>query len=191
MAENFQKLNLLFDTNQLISELNENSSLFNELNFRKEAPGSPHKEMDDIWVRYNDIEPYKEKGSLDGFNDEHDSVWYPSEKQLPSVKPIVFKLMSDVQGERLGGILITKLPPGGKIDKHTDAGWHAGYYEKFYVAIQNNSGAKFCFDEGCMEPENGEVFWFKNSVNHWVVNGSNEDRIAMIVCIKPNIVRGV
>lgn len=138
-----------------------------------------HSDMNDIWVRYNHIDNLGEH-----FNDSHESVWYPIIERIPEVLPIVFDLMAAVSGERLGGVLITKLKAGGKILPHIDRGWHAGYYDKFFVPIQNDKGAIFCWDDQVIEPEAGDIWQFNNDVNHWVENNSNRDRIAMIVCIK-------
>lgn len=157
---------------------------FDQYPYRRTVPGSPHVDMTDIWVRYNDVAPYLEKGSLEGFGDEHDSVWYPIVDKLPSVKPMVFALMAAVEGERLGGVLVTKLPPGGKILPHTDAGWHAAYYDKFYVPITAPQGSFMGFDDGEIHAQLGQAWWFDNSNEHWVENPTQEDRISMIVCIR-------
>jgi hypothetical protein len=141
--------------------------------------GSPHRAMTDIWVRYNaphNLGP--------AFNDEHDAVWYPAWQQLPELHALVFDLMRRVEGERLGGILITKLPPGGVIAPHVDTGWHADYYEKFYIAIANPPGALFGFPDGAIAAEDGDCWWFDNSVPHAVHNNSTTERLALIVCIK-------
>ena len=155
----------------------EDDSLFGLYEWRREKYA--HKDMRDIWVRYNhpdNIGP--------NFNDEHESLWYPVAKILPEVFPICFGLMASASGERLGGVLITKLSAGGKIARHVDQGWHAGYYQKFYVPIKNEPGSKFCWDDVEIDPKPGEVYEFDNSVPHWVENNSSSDRIAMIVCIK-------
>lgn len=172
------------DVLPLQQELLANLDEFDKYNQRRTFPNSPHAQMNDIWVRYNDINPFLAKGSLEGFEAEHDSVWYPVIDKLPSVKNVVFDLMRIVDGERLGGILITKLPPGGHIKRHTDAGWHAQYYDKFYVPILNSKGSIFGFDDGIIDPELGQAWWFDNSNPHWVDNNSDTDRIAMIVCIR-------
>ncbi len=156
----------------------QDASLFNKYNWRKDKYA--HSDMEDIWVRYN-----HPSNIGDAFNDEHDSVWYPVLEDIPEVLPIVFGLMAAVGGERLGGVLITKLPAGGSIKPHIDEGWHAGYYSKYFVPIQNDDGAVFCWDGLELNPLAGEVYEFDNSVLHWVENRSNRDRIAMIVCIKP------
>lgn len=180
------RIGLRLNVEPLKQALHRHNYLFGEYPFRATAPGSPHAEMEDIWIRYNDIRPCLESGDLSYFADEHDSIWYPSYYLLPEVHKPIFDIMQAVRGERLGGVLITKLPPGGMIQPHTDAGWHAEYYDKYFVPIQNAKGAVFGFDDGIIDPEEGDVYWFDNSKNHWVANNSIEDRIAMIVCIKTN-----
>lgn len=162
--------------------------LFGRRTARADTYDSPHTQMSDIWVRFNSPENLsRDQGQ---FKDEHDSVWYPEAASLPEVRPIVFALMAAVEGERLGGILITKIPPGGGIAPHVDDGWHAGYYEKYFVPIQNDQGAVFGFDEGEIHATPGEVYWFNNSRPHWVKNDSTRDRIAMIVCIRSHKFEG-
>lgn len=138
-----------------------------------------HNDMSDIWVRYNAIE---NMGA--GFNDEHSSVWYPAADRLPEALRIVFTIMMLVKGERLGGVLITRLKPGGKILRHVDDSWHSHYYDKFLVPIQNEAGAEFFWDDFSICPVAGDVYEFCNTIPHWVENNSASDRIVMIVCIK-------
>lgn len=140
---------------------------------------SPHCETSDIWVRYNE---YGKRFDND-FHGPHDAVWYPASRVLP-VKPLIFKLMRECEGERLGGILITKIPPGKSIKPHTDKGWHAGFYEKFAIQVQAHPKQAFHFDDVSLVTKPGDVFWFNNSYSHWVTNDSPIDRITMIVCIK-------
>ncbi len=177
----FNKIYHGLDIQPALSELMVNDHLFGEFNARKEAPGSPHSEMSDIWVRYGDVSSMIESGDFSSIADEHDSIWL---KDLPEVKKLCFDVMALVDGERLGGVLITKLPPGGKINPHTDSGWHAEYYDKYYVPIKNGYGSVFGFNEGIINPDCGDVWQFDNSKLHWVENNSTDDRIAMIICIK-------
>ncbi len=167
----------------LLLEIKSQPELWNKNRLRKDRAGSPHCEMDDIWIRYNDI-----KNEGPEFNDEHDSVWYPSYYSLPSARSLIFDLMANVYGERLGGILITKIPPGGSIAPHTDDSWHVRYYDKFYISLESTTGANFSTEtEKGIEtvcPDPGDVYWFDNKNRHWVVNNSTGDRMTLIVCIK-------
>lgn len=190
MSEYYAKVAVDLDVLPLQRAILRQPKLFGKYPQRGNFEGSPHCAMKDIWVRYNDIEPYLERGNLDGFADEHDSVWYPAAYAIPQVRKVVFDLMRIVEGERLGGILITKLPPGGKIEKHVDGGWHASYYDKYFVPILNEEGATFSFEDGVIHPKVGEAYWFNNAVPHWVDNNTDSDRIAMIVCIRHQGVKG-
>lgn len=190
MSEYYARVATDLDVLPLQRAILRQPKLFGKYPQRGNFEGSPHCAMKDIWVRYNDIEPYLERGNLDGFADEHDSVWYPAAYAIPQVRKVVFDLMRIVEGERLGGILITKLPPGGKIEKHVDGGWHASYYDKYFVPILNEEGATFSFEDGVIHPKVGEAYWFNNAVPHWVDNNTDSDRIAMIVCIRHQGVKG-
>ena len=163
-----------------VKELTDNAHLFGEFNARKDA-GDIHAQMTDIWLRYGDTSDMQESGDYSSIADEHDSIWL---NDLPSCRRLCFDVMHLVDGERLGGVLITKLPPKGQILPHIDGGWHADYYDKYYVPLQNESGSRFCFDNGSINPVPGDVWAFDNSKNHWVENNSNKDRIAMVICIR-------
>lgn len=158
----------------LLWALQSNEHLWNKNTERTASVSSPHHGLDDIWARY----------AADAkSNGEHDSVWYPSEI-TEHVKAIVYPLMQFVQGDRLGGVLITRIKAGKECRPHQDNGWHARYYKKFGVQIQSAPGQKFCFDNEELETMPGDVFMFKNEFMHWVKNDTPHDRITMIVCIK-------
>jgi quercetin dioxygenase-like cupin family protein len=137
---------------------------------------SPHHGLSDIWARYADPATMKEDGS-------HESIWYPCADLLP-VKDMVYRLMAEVRGERLGGVLITRIKPGQICKPHTDPGWHARYYDKYAVQIEAAPEQTFHFDGQSLVTKPGDLFWFDNSFTHWVTNDSQRDRITMIVCIK-------
>ena len=182
MPRTHKKIDLLLDVAPLREAIDNNPQLFDEFTFRKDNPLSPHREMQDIIFRYNARENFNDDRAK--FNEEHDPVWYEGATVIPEVKDIVFAVMAKVRGERLGMVLCTKLPPGGEIAPHIDGGWHAEYYKKYYVAINNKPGATFHFVDGVIEPREGEVYEFDNSETHWVENNSDEDRVSLIVCIR-------
>lgn len=169
------------DTSPLKEKLVSTPQLFGLHTWRSDVYA--HSDMKDIWVRYN-----AESKIGARFNDMHYPEWYPCYwKHLkPMVDLVVQPLMAAVQGESLGGVLITKLPPGACVKRHIDKGWHAQFYEKFYVAVKNAPGAVFGFEGGDIAPNEGDVYCFNNGIPHWVNNFSTEDRISMIVCIRTN-----
>lgn len=154
----------------------EHPELWNQNKTRTESPDSPHHGLDDIWARYGD--PSR---AVDGL--PHDAFWYPSADVL-GVKALCLDIMRAVDGIELGGVLITRIPPGAKCKPHTDPGWHARRYEKYGVQITSAPGQKFCFEGESLETKPGDLFWFDNQYSHWVTNPTQYERVTMIVCIR-------
>jgi hypothetical protein len=171
------------DVTPLLLELKNNPQLWNTNTYRTSNPNSPHREVDDIWIRYNRMEVLENTPEL--LHAEHDSVWYPAIERLPSLRKLALDLMHHVKGERLGGILITRIPPWKQVYPHDDRGsWHAAYYDKYAVQLESAPGQSFEFEEGGFAAAPGDVYWFNNQVKHWVTNNSDFDRITAIICIR-------
>ena len=156
--------------------LQQHPELWNQNTERTAAPLSPHYGLDDIWVRYGDAERARD-------GQPHDSFWYPAADTL-GVKPTCYALMAHVQGDELGGVLITRIPAGKECRPHCDPGWHARRYQKYAVQITSAPGQKFCFHGEELESKPGDVYWFDNQYEHWVENPTQYERITMIVCIR-------
>lgn len=171
-----------FDIDGSVKEISEHPELWNIYTMRTAEVGSPHRDVDDIWIRYNAWDNFR--GNRIAFNEEHESVWYPSIEKLPSIKELVMDVMSYVRGERLGGVFITKVPAGKSVGKHIDNGWHSRYYDKFAVQLKSNTHQEFCFDNYELCSEEGDLYTFDNSKMHWVTNNSQEDRITLIITIR-------
>lgn len=179
MSECFTKLDLTVNVSAVADYL-VSCNLWGE-HPQRGLGNSPHREMVDIWARYNDPEPCYQTGDWSSFADPHESIWL---KEIPGVREICAQIMEFLGGSALGGVLLTKLPPGGEIYPHTDSGWHAAYYDKYYVPIINEKGSKFIFPDGEFEANPGEVWAFRNDVTHAIENNSETQRISMIVCCK-------
>lgn len=185
--KHFLKVLAGIDVAPVLSQLDAHPELWNSQSLRKAAPGSPHSQMSDIWVRYNDPSRI-DLANREAFNDEHIPVWYPAWKALPALRPLVLGLATEVQAEMIGGVLITRIPPGEGIAPHVDRGWHVDYYDKIYLSLRSAPGADFvCEHEGRIErlnPHPGDVYLFDNRKRHWVENNSDEDRITLIICLR-------
>lgn len=178
------KMSQGFPVSDALEQINAHPELWNLIQFRRVKDGTPHKVVDDIWVRYNAWRNFD--GDHAKFNSEHDSSWYPAADDLPAIKDLAFGVMSMVRGERLGAVLITRVPPGGMVEPHIDGGWHAGYYEKFAIQLKGNDRQAFCFEEKKLVTHPGDLYWFRNDIPHWVTNDSDEERITLIICIRRN-----
>ena len=155
--------------------LQQHTELWNQNTARTQNPDSPHHGLDDLWVRYGapDQDPSK----------PHDSHWHAPADVL-GLKPICLDIMRLVGGSIMGGVLITRIPPGATCKPHHDRGWHADVHDKYALQITSAPGQKFCFDDIEIETAPGDLFWFENQSTHWVLNPTNYERITMIACIK-------
>ena len=169
-------------------QLEKSPDLWDRHPFRTSDPNNPFHGTSDIWVRYNDAAPYLALNDFTGFNGPHVPINYPAWYRLPAVRDICFLLMTMVRGEMLGGVLITRVPPGGGVRPHEDIGWHVDTMSKFFIPLTAAPGMLFgASDEDHVEeacPEVGDVVYFDNRRTHWVVNRSEIDRITLIVCIR-------
>jgi hypothetical protein len=171
---------LKFDIRQIVAEIESSYDLWDAYKLRTAV--YEHSDVSDIWVRYNAWENYT--GDRTAFNEPHESSWYPAIEQLPSVKSLVFDLMRSVEGERLGGVLITRIPAHGECRPHRDGGWHASYYRKFAIQLASAPGQAFCFEGESLSAKPGETYSFSNEFTHWVTNPTEQARMTLIVCIK-------
>lgn len=171
-----------FDIAPLLAQIASHPDVWDRHSLRKRA--YVHAQISDIWVRYNDWKNFN--GDPAKFNEEHASVWYPVVTEIPAVKELCMDVMEFVQGVELGGVLITRIPPGGRVEPHTDSGWHASHYDKYAVQLMGNSNQSFHFDSCSLSAEPGELYTFDNSKTHWVTNDSDMYRMTLIICIRTN-----
>lgn len=184
----FRKIAHDLDVSDVNLQLAAHPELWDQFSMRRTAPGTPHSGMQDIWVRYNDVRPFIARGSMAGFNEEHVPIWYPSWYKVPALRPLVLGLADLVHAEMIGGVLITKIPPGHRIDPHADKGWHVSYFaDKFYISLQAAPGAQFHTTDEFIEPAVGDCWRFDNRREHWVSNDSDRDRVTLIVCLRTDL----
>jgi hypothetical protein len=179
----FTRLAEGIDVGPLLCQLNAHPELWDQHTVRKVAPGTPHSQMTDIWVRWRRLEELNEPKD---FAEPHFPVWYPSWHLLPAIQPLVYALMAQVRCVHLGGILITRIPPGARIDPHHDrGGWHAEYHNcKVYIPIKSNARCVNVCESEEIAMRAGEVWTFNNLLVHSVENNGAEERITAIISMR-------
>lgn len=73
-----------------------------------------------------------------------------------------------------GEVLFTKIEPGGEIHPHSDTGW------KRHYVLQTNPGAINYVDGVAYDMQEGGVYEFDSSLEHWSTNNGDSDRIHRI-----------
>ena len=168
---------------ELLGQITKHPELWNK--YRERTSTTTHQDISDIWLRFNARENYDYLCS-NKFVEEHFASWYhPAIDKLPMVKEIAQRLMCSERAEYLGGVLITKIPPGGRVLPHTDSGWHPEFLNrKLYVVLQSNDKCINRVEDETATMKAGEVWFFDNTREHAVTNNGDTDRITLIVCMR-------
>lgn len=188
--KNFHLIATGVDVNSIVLALKRKPELWTEDTYLRDYSQGPFGDTETVMLRFpvktvkQTEEELKKYGESDG---QHESVDYPAFAYLPEARRVVFGLMAQVEGERLGRVMINKLKPGGRIYPHADTPVHAEYYSRHHIVLQSSPGCNFrCGDEIIQPPftEAGAVWWFNNKLEHEVMNNGTIDRIHMVVDIK-------
>lgn len=183
----FTKIADGIDVAPVLAELDAQPGLWNTYPYRRMGT-SPHRETDDMWIRYRDPDA---PASADDFLRPHRSVFYPAWYALPSLHPIAYAMQERVGSDDMGGILMTRIPPGGQVYPHHDRGsWHAEHYNtKLWIPLRANPG---CINYVEGEPSvwrPGEAWTHDNLLVHSVENHGDTERICLILCFRTDAPR--
>lgn len=174
---NFQQLAANINVNPLLHKIQLHPELWNQNTLRTTHPLSPHQQVDDILLRFQEAQDAS-------VIDEHETVWYPAWSVLTEAHEIVFNLCRVVKAERIGRILISRMAPGKEIAPHVDGGSCSDYYTRYQLPLQSLPGVIFECGEEKVQMRSGDVWHFDNKNTHSVVNHSADDRIALIVDLR-------
>jgi hypothetical protein len=177
--------------NPLMLAIRRRPDLWQEDTFLRHYPQGPFGQTETIMIRFPEkveglseeqIEAYKQN-QLAGY-DQYEAVDYPAYKVLHEARPLIMNLMSAVQGERLGRVMINKVSPGGRIFAHADTQEQTSYYTRFHIVLHGLPGAVLKAGDEQINMNTGECFWFDNSQLHEVINNSADDRVSMVIDIR-------
>jgi hypothetical protein len=190
---NFQRVGENVNVGPLTHQLIRHKELWNQNKFRTTFPDTPHGEVEDIWLRFSAKENCTTTTKVIG---DGTPVWYPARDVLTAARPLILNLMAGMGAYELGRVLISRVPPGGKILAHRD---NAGDYvhepdiARYHVVLQGLPGSLYHCGEpdGAENPDvetvnmmTGEVWWFDAHKLHWIENNSADDRIHMLVDVR-------
>lgn len=175
---NFLKIAEGVETLSIVQAIQRQPGLWNAHNLRTTYPDTPHREVDDILVFFNDLE------NPEAVINDREVKPFPAWSLLPQLRPMLFNLMRAVEGVQLGRVIISRMAPGRQIYPHADGGAPATWYERYQVALQSLPGVLFRAGDETVQMRTGELWWFDNTQEHQVVNNSADDRLALIVDIR-------
>jgi hypothetical protein len=168
----------------LLHAIQRQPELFNEDRFRTTYENTPNVDVSDILIRYSDT---KVKDTTTAVIGDNGPVWRDAARKLPQFWPIVKSLMQRVDAYELGRVIISKVPPGGRVLPHAD---NIGAYcdvsdrSRYHVILQGFPGNLYTTGDETVEMRTGEIWWFDARAMHSVHNQSTDDRIHMIVDVR-------
>jgi GNAT superfamily N-acetyltransferase len=183
--KNFIKLAEGINFSEALNQIND--TMWHSDTYLRDYPQGPFGETDSIICRFPPIsvkETEKELRKHITTFDQHECEWKSIIKDLPAVENLVFFLMSQVRGTRLGRVIINRVKAGGEIYPHEDTPAHARYWSRFHIVLKAKSGVDFTCGDEQIQMLTGEIWYFRNDLMHSVVNNSDEDRIHLVVDIK-------
>lgn len=149
--------------------------------YLRDYPQGPFEDVETIFLRFPPASVTELERST---RDQHECVWMDGLLHLPAARGLIFGLMTTVEGERLGRVMINKIRPGGRIFPHADTPMHAEYWDRFHYVVTSSPGVDFrCGDEH-VAMATGECWWFQNANEHEVINNSASERIHLIIDIR-------
>jgi len=169
---------------------------WNQHPYRTKMPRSPHREADDIILRFQDIElaikdrrSYRQGGCEDRrppspVVDDLEAVPYPMWWQLTETRALVYRMARQFSAGRIGRAVITRLRPGARVYPHVDDGANADYYDRFQVCVAANKDCIFTVHGLGYGFHQGEIWWFDNRFEHSVVNNGSTDRITLVLDLR-------
>ena len=148
--------------------------MWNWLSLRKQFPGSEHRQVDDIILRFAPVDCALNVSSVfNGMVNVNYFTWYA----MPSIAALVERY---AEGREIGRVVVAALRPGGRIKPHRDEGAYADAHTRVHLSLTSSPECLFtCAGETITMPT-GTAWEFNHHEIHSVVNDSDEARIHII-----------
>ncbi len=181
MRASLKCLNTDMDVRPLLTSIEAQPDLWDQIQARQHTPGSPHVDTRSIFLRWS------AQQTIEAVFSDVESIDYPAFNRLPQARDLLALSAAIVGAKQIARVMLVSLKPGGTITPHVDEGVYADTFERFHLVLQSDFGNEFHVDEldpkvwqtAMMRP--GELWWFNHKRTHWVENFSNRERIHLIM----------
>lgn len=188
----FQRIAAGIDVLPLAHALQRKPYLWGAEPMRTRLVNSPHAEVEDILLRFEDVPPDLAARASQGGPEawaEFEAcplAFRPAWTDLPEAKPLVQGLMVRVGAYELGRVVITKLKPGGTIYPHADTGLYSETPDRsrYHLVLRSVAGSNFHCGAETVHMAPGELWWFDAQAPHSVQNNGNDDRLHLLIDVR-------
>lgn len=147
-----------------------------EETWRQDAPGTPHKDTETIYLR-----TVKEVTPDEVFHGQ-DVVTTDLCKNKAIYRQLLQYIMVQLELVELGRVMLVNLKAGGSIDAHRDEGDYAAKRNRYHIPITTNPNVKFVVGDRpeVFNLEVGYIYQLANKEMHGVFNQGDTDRIHLV-----------
>jgi hypothetical protein len=169
-----------YPVDALCKELHTNFNEFDRYTFRQKTEVNADTET--IFLRYQPLSQMYQYV----YNETHDPrvlecVPTDSSDKFPLAMQVAQNFAHSFKADRIGRVMLVRLPPGGHVKTHTDTGYYADYYTRFILPLQADHGNWFRVLEDIVWMPSGDVWTFRYQEEHEAKNESKRDRLTLFV----------
>lgn len=163
-----------------LEEIKKNA-LWNWVNLRRSFQNSCHLQIEDVVFRGPRVDiPQTFETFMNGLESVSYWTWFLHAEVVALVKKVF-----ESNYEKIGRVVCTKIPPGGKVDLHPDQGAYAEAHDRFHVVLETEKdGCEFWCGGEMVLMQKGQFWKFNHELPHEVFNRSKSDRINLIVDVR-------
>lgn len=162
--------------------------LWHERTFRQRAQANSETEC--IFLRYQtatqqELYGYNTSNEWEAIARGLECVDLPEYFMLPAIREIVQQIQWLTCSDRLGRVILVKLPAGKRVYPHSDSGNYANYYQRICIPLLSEPGNVMREGDEVQYMKPGEAWFIDLDVEHEAENLSDQDRITLFVDVKP------
>ena len=158
--------------------------------YLKDYPQGPFGEVKSIILRFPpriNFATEEERAAYAATHDIWECEWLPVSRELTETKQLVFDLARNLEATRIGRVIINRMGPGDKIERHADTPAHANYWTRMHIVMHALPGNDFFCGSEMVNMLTDEVWYLANENEHEVINNSTDPRIHLVIDLKTDL----
>lgn len=160
---------------QCMEEIHRNAYLWDEVTHRQDYPGSAHRDTRAIYLRW------AKEWAPECIFESLSAEWCDAASILTKTMGMVRSVLAEIRATQLGRVMLASLKPGGIINPHCDEGAYARHFNRYHVPLDSDPGNVFAVGDELVAMQVGELWTFRHDLRHSVQNGSQRERVHLIV----------
>lgn len=171
----FDRIGYGLHATPLLRALDAHPALWEAITIRQAYPGSAHHDTECIFARGPNaftVDDYMFSLSA------QDYALPPDVRE--AVDQLMLPVLTAIDVQQLGRVLIVRLAAGGSVDEHIDEGTYAEHYSRFHIPLRADHGSVLTVGGESVSMQSGEAWWFDHRQPHSARNDSGTERIHLI-----------